>query len=135
VRGCRHIILLGSEGAHRCNVVAFFRSTVPLFCESIALVGASQEGVDGILSGIDHRLALARDVVPTICGPITCVGGPLATAQDSLTAFGGIPAMLARHQWIHNFLRGLGRLGHVLSEMLDSICRRVKIFRRRTNGA
>ena len=83
--------------------------------------------MDSILPVVEHHLALGRDVVPTICGTIPCVGVPLATAASSRSAFGGTAAVLVRRRWIHNCLRGLGRLGHDLYRMLNEICRRVKI--------
>jgi hypothetical protein len=111
VRGRRRILFLGRERAAFCGQVAFFRSTVPHFGESIALVSPSQEGLDSILPEVDHPLALGRDVVPTICGKIPCVRVPLATAESSLADFGAIAAVLVGRQRIHNFPPGSGEVG------------------------
>jgi hypothetical protein len=51
-------------------LVASFRSTVTHFCESIALIGPSQQSVDGILTAVEDRFTPGSDVVPTICGAV-----------------------------------------------------------------
>jgi hypothetical protein len=78
------------EGAALGGSVAFLRSTVALFCESIAQVGRSQEGLDGILAAVERRLALKRLVTS---GPTNS-----CRASTNTDVVAGEPARITRHR-------------------------------------
>jgi hypothetical protein len=99
-----------------------------LFCASIALVGGSQKGLDGILPVVEHRLARGRQVVPIICGTVPCVGVPLPTVKSNLAVFGGYFTGVLLHPRVHHPPPGSGEeVGSCPVLRLDSTYRQVKV--------